>query len=144
MDQNTDMTPDKEAPLVENLTWVDSPAYDNDPEGSIENNGNYTISINDGFQMTFNLKDNSAIKSQRIYFTVNNDPNIFEEFLSEDIALSPPTDYFFNYFHRVSSISLGDGVFYELKEGDTYQFYITFTDESDNTTNINWSADLIE
>ena len=144
MDDNTDMTPDTEAPLLENLRWIDSPFYENDPEGPIQNNENYTISIRDGFQMAFNLKDESAIKSQRIFFTVNNDPSIFEEFLSEEIELSPPTDYFFQYFHRVGTISLGNGVFYELKEGDTYQFDMTFTDESDNTTTINWTADLVE
>lgn len=144
IDDDQELTPDTTAPLITNFEWIDSPFYENDPEGPIENNGNYTISIKDGFQIAFNLKDESTIISQRIYFTVNDDPEIIEELLLQEIELSPPTDYFFNYTHRVNVIPLGNGEFYKLKEGDTYQFYMTFTDEANNTTSINWTADLIE
>jgi len=142
-DGDEEMTPDTEAPVISNLRWIDSPFYENDPVGDITDGSNYTISIQDGFQLAFSASDQSDIVEGEVYFTVNNDPNIREVLLSTEIILDFK-EASFGYYHRVGNISLGAGEFYDLQPGDTYQFYLRVEDEVGLGSIVQWTADLVE
>ncbi|MEM9920639.1 MAG: hypothetical protein AAF990_21255 [Bacteroidota bacterium] len=134
---------DTEGPEVYQSTWVDNPGVDNEPSGPIENGGNYTISIASGFHLVLSIRDISNIVSGSVYFLVNDDPDIRENIIYEGTTF----DYdegSIGFVHRVNSISLGNGVFYDLKVGDTFNFYATFTDAVGNSTEMSWTADLVE
>ncbi|MDF1698367.1 MAG: hypothetical protein P1U56_21130 [Saprospiraceae bacterium] len=142
-DDNFEPPVDKEGPEVLNLRWIDSPFYEKDIEGPISDGGNYTLSISDGFHIGFRIQDESLITSGEAYFLVNDDPDLVE------YIFYPGTVFDYKegsvgFVHRVPSISLGMGNFYDVQPGDTYHFYLSFEDELGNATNLNWTANLIE
>ena len=134
---------DNEGPAIFNPQWIDNPGVENDPTGTIEDGGNYTISISSGFQLNMIVRDASEIESGVVYFLVNDDPEIRENIIYEGTAFNY-TEGSIGFVHRVNKISLGDGVFYDLQVGDTYHFYASFTDENGNTSNLSWTADLVK
>ncbi len=135
-------TIDNEGPLLRDIRWVDSPFVDGDLSGPIQDGGNYTLSIAAGFQISIDITDQNYIQEGVIYFLVNDDPTIRENIIYEgtEFGYSEGT---INFVHRVDKIALGQGEFYEVKPGDTYNFYAEFEDEFGNKTSVSWSADLV-
>lgn len=134
---------DDQGPEIYDVRWIDHPSIDNDPAGPIANRGNYTISIEAGFQVRMTIKDIHEIKTGALYFLVNDDEEIREDIVKEGSIL----DYkegSIGFIRRGNKISIGNSVFYNLQPGDTYHFYANFTDELGNHSSYTWTADLVE
>lgn len=123
--------------------WIDHPSIQGDPAGPISDGENYTISIAAGFQLQLDVSDASNLESGVVYFLVNDDPTLREDIILEEIILGYNAGGL-GYVFRVASLSLGNGEFYELQAGDKYYFYVSFSDEHDNTSSLSWTADLTD
>lgn len=134
---------DLEGPDIFDVRWIDHPSIENDPAGPIVDGGNYTISIEAGFQVNIDIMDDSNIESGVVYFLANNDPDIRENIIYEGTVFNY-TEGTISFVHRVDQMSLGAGVFYDLKAGDVFHFYSNFTDEHGNESSMSWTADLID
>lgn len=134
---------DTSPPEIYDFRWIDSPFYENDIGGPIIDGENYTLTISDGFQYILKVRDETNIAEGELYMLVNNDESLRETFLSKDIILDFKEGSF-GYYFRVPKIALGSGVFYDLKPGDKYYFYLRFEDELGQETTMQWTADLVE
>lgn len=139
-----EMAPDTTGPMFNDHRWIDSPFYENQPTGDIVPGGMYEISIASGFQYLANVSDESNMTIALGYITVNNDPDILEYMFFPPGAQLGYKEGTFGFVHRAPTFSLGGGVFYELQPGYELQFYLSFTDEFENETVVEWSARLVE
>lgn len=142
-DSNMQEIMDTEAPEFVRVLWIDNPAIENDPAGDIVDNSNHTISIQSGFQLLIDVRDDNLISSGEVFFTVNNDPNIKEVIFSPELTIDSNQSGA-GFTHRVDRIWLGPDEWYTLKAGDTFQFSASYTDEFNNKNRINWTADIVE
>lgn len=120
--------------------WI---SIQGDPAGPISDGENYTISIAAGFQLQLDVSDASNLESGVVYFLVNDDPTLREDILREETILGYKGAGF-GYVYLMDRISLGNGEFYELQAGDKFHFYVSFSDEHDNTSSLSWTADLTD
>lgn len=134
---------DNEGPEIHNLRWIDSPFYEGDPSGPIEDGENYMIGIDSRFQFNMDILDASNIEIGNVYFLVNNDPDIKETFISEGTIFGYKEGSI-GIIYDIFKIALGGGEFYHIQEGDKFNFYVEFTDEHGNTSSISWTADIVE
>ena len=135
---------DTTGPSIYDHRWIDSPFYENDPSGDIEPGGEYQISIESGFQFLASVSDESNMTSAEGYMTINNDQDIREYIFGPAGAELGYQQGTFTFTHRTKSFALGQGVFYQLQPGDGMQFYISFVDEYDNETVVEWTANLVQ
>jgi len=130
-------------PEFKRVIWISNNSIENQPEGYIVNESNYTISIESGFHLLIDVIDDNIIEEGDVYFTVNNDPDIKEVVFSPSLIIDN-NESGVGYVYRVGKVWLGPDEWYILKPGDTYQFYAKFTDEFGNESSMTWTADLIE
>ncbi|MDF1698365.1 MAG: hypothetical protein P1U56_21120 [Saprospiraceae bacterium] len=134
---------DTEGPEIVDLRWINSPFYDKDIGGPILDGENYTLSISDGFQIRLRIQDESLIAEGEGYFLINNDPNLIKHlFGPSKIFRYKEGSIGSHYQHR--KLLLENGEFYTIQPEDSYHFYLSFTDEYGNSTEMQWTANLIE
>lgn len=134
---------DTSPPEIYDARWIDRPSTDLDFGGTIVDGENYTISITGGFQFVIKARDVSNLANGEIYFLVNNDETLRHSVLNKTNVLNS-TDYSVGSLYNHFKLSLGDGVFYDYKEGDRVYFYLSFEDVLGYETRMQWTADLIE
>ncbi len=134
---------DTSPPEIYDARWIDRPSTDLDFGGPIVDRENYTISITGGFQFVIQLRDQSNLEQGEIYFLVNNDENLRYTVLNKTNVLNT-TDYSVGCLYEHFKLSLGEGEFYDYKEGDRFNFYLNFEDELGQDISMQWTADLIE
>lgn len=140
-DMDMDKLADQEGPEL-NARWINNPPIEG-PTGPITDGSNYTISIEAGFHLYLDFKDDSNIESGVAYFLVNDDSTLRENIIYEGTVFGYKEGQH-GYVFRVSKLSLGDGNFYDLKSGDKFTFYFELSDEAGNMSNMSWTADVTE
>ena len=136
---------DNEAPDVYDLRWFDHPDIENDPGGDIVDGGNYTIGIESGFHIVLKVWDEVGFEYTEAYLLLNGDPEIRRDFIRNG-----DMSYGTKNVSASLSIRTGNELWitgdrrYTLEAGDTYEFYIKFVDIYGNTTEMFWTADIVE
>ena len=136
---------DTEAPDIYVLIWPNYPWNTNDPGSDIVDGGNYTISIESGFQVNLKVRDESELESAEVYLLLNGNPEMRRDYLTDDDLFGGKKSYSIGYSIQANVFRLNNlDIFYPLQVGDTYEFYVKFADIHGNATEVSWTADLVE